>query len=176
MTQQERIELEILSRAPRPGGAVARRWIGRARNRWVGSAPLACTRLGTPVSRRSQIATARFLATTAYGDADSIEAERRTLRRGIQDLFGVTRRQAWMIVRAAENDLDRDAHGAAAQVRDAFDTNQRMRIMGLAWELAYADGLIPAFGRVLADRIGAMAGLHPEQAVAARSFANPPWI
>ncbi|MBW2393782.1 MAG: TerB family tellurite resistance protein [Deltaproteobacteria bacterium] len=176
MTEQERIELEMLSRAPRPGGTVARSWIGRARNRWIGGAPLATTRLGAPSSHRIQVATARFLATTAYGDADSIEAERRTIRRGIQDLFGVTRRQAWRVVRAAENDSNRDGHEAAAQVRDAFDTNQRMRIMGLAWELAYADGLIPAFGRVLADRIGAMAGLHPEQAIAARSFANPPWI
>ena len=122
------------------------------------------------------MATARFLATTAFADADSIEAERRTIRRGIQDLFGLTRRQAWRILRAAENAADRDAHESAARVRDSFDTSQRMRIMGLAWELAYTDGLIPAFGRVLADRIGAMAGLHPHQAVAARSLANPPWI
>ncbi|MCP5065767.1 MAG: hypothetical protein GY946_04305 [bacterium] len=122
------------------------------------------------------MATAHFLAMTAYGDADSIEAERRTIRRGVQDLFGLTRRQARLIVLSAESETDRDGHESAAQVCSAFDTDQRMRIMGLVWDLAYADGLIPAFGRVLADRIGAMAGLHPDQAVAARSFANPPWI
>jgi len=137
---------------------------------------LARDRRGEPVSRPLQVATARFLATTAYADADSIHAERRTIRRGIQDLFGVTRKQARAIVRAAEGDAGRGDPGFAAQVRDAFDTAQRMRIMGLAWELAYADGLIPAFERVLADRIGAMAGLLPHQAIAARSFANPPWI
>lgn len=176
MGQQEQFEPVAESRALRPGGAVARRWLGRARIRLIGGAPLASDRHGAPVSRRLQVATARFLATTAYADADSIEAERRTIRRGIQDLFGVTRREARTILRAAECAADRDAHQSAAQVRSAFDTSQRMRIMGLAWELAYTDGLLPAFGRVLAGRIGALAGLHPHQAIAARSFANPRWI
>ncbi len=176
LLDREYIETNTAFRRGRRVEAVARRWIGRARIRLTGGAPLARDRYGLPVSRPLQIATARFLVTTAYADADSIEAERRTIRRGIQDLFGVTRRQATAILRLAESDVDRRGHDPAAQVRDAFDTSQRMRIMGLAWELAYTDGLMPAFERVLADRVAAMAGLHPHQAVAARSFANPPWI
>lgn len=137
--------------------------------------PLSRDRNGRPVSRPLQIATARFLVSTAYGDADSIRAERRTIRRGIQDLFGVSRRTAQVILDAADRG-DPRGDEPAERVREAFGLDQRMRIMGLAWELAYTDGLLPIFERVLADRIGAMAGLRPHQAVGARSFANPPWI
>ena len=156
-------------------GPRLRRTLDRLRSRVTGRGPLARDRNGRRVSRPLQIATARFLAATAYGDGDSIRAEHRTIRRGIQDLFGVSRRSARMILEAAGRE-DPRGNDPAVCVRDAFDLHQRMRIMGLAWELAYTDGLMPIFERVLADRIGALAGLMPHQAVAARSFANPPWF
>ncbi len=160
--------------AQRVGEGAARRIVERLRGLWE-DAPLAFDPLGRPVSRDLQIATARFLAITAYGDADSIGAERRTIRRGIQDLFGISRRAARRIVEEAGSG-EVPPEEPAAQVREEFDLHQRMRIMGLAWELAYADGLLPTFERVMADRVGALAGLHPHQAIAARSYANPPWI
>ncbi len=148
-----------------------RRVVDRWRRRVSGAAPLACDVAGRPVSRRLQVATARFLAITAYADADSIDAERRTLRRGIRQLFGVSRREARRIVAQAEWQ-GTAWEEPAAQVRDGFGLEQRMRIMGLAWDLARADGLLCAFERVLAPRVGALAGLQPRQAEAARHYAN----
>ena len=156
---------------PRPARRAWRRVVERA----LGAAPLAQDRAGRPVTRELQVATARFLTTTAYGDADSIGAERRTIRRGIQALFGVSRREAQGILAEADSS-DVLSDEPAARVRQDFDLDQRMRIMGLAWDLAHTDGLVPIFERVLADRVGALAGLHPHQAEAARSFATPRWI
>ncbi len=153
----------------------ARRLFARVLNRGDQQGALSQDRFGRPVGRSVQIATAQFLRVTAYGDADSIGAERRTIRRGIQGLFGLTRRNAEAIVDLADrSETPLDEPGAL--VREVFDVQQRMRIMGLAWELAHADGLLPIFERVLADRVGALAGLRPHQAFAARSLANPRWI
>lgn len=166
---------EVPSQAPhRPVGPAQRVW-RRVVQRALRPAPLAHDRLGRPVTRELQVATARFLTTTAYGDADSIGAERRTIRRGIQALFGLTRRDAQCILA----DADREAYASdepAARVRQDFDLDQRMRIMGLAWDLAHTDGLVPIFERVLADQVGALAGLHPHQAEQARSFSTSRWI
>ena len=148
-----------------------RRIVDRWRRRVSGAAPLARDVAGRPVSRRLQVATARFLAITAYADADSIDAERRTLRRGIQQLFGIPRREARRIVAQAERQCT-DWGEPAAQVRDGFGLEQRMRIMGLAWDLARADGLLPAFERVVAPQVGALAGLQPREAQAARCYSG----
>jgi len=165
-------------RDPGPARQAAARAPQPAPRPWVllrSQPPLALDRFGKPAAHALQVATARFLTETAYGDADSIGAERRTIRRGIQSLFGLSRRQAGRILRDADQRAA-SSEEPAARVRAEFDLDQRMRIMGIAWDIAHADGLLPIFERVLADQVGALAGLHPHQAFAARRFATPRWI
>jgi uncharacterized tellurite resistance protein B-like protein len=122
-----------------------------------------------------RVATVALLLETAWQDADYESHERRTILRGVEREFGLSRQDAEsLMAKADEARRSRDdVESFAAQLGGRYDREQRKRIAALVWKVVYADLVVAKAEVAFATRIALLAGLTPAECQEARerSFA-----
>jgi uncharacterized tellurite resistance protein B-like protein len=113
-----------------------------------------------------RVATVALLLETAWQDADYESHERRTILRGVEREFGLSRQDAESLMAKADGAF-------AAQLAGRYDREQRKRIAALVWKVVYADLVVAKAEVAFATRIALLAGLTPAECQEARerSFA-----
>lgn len=111
-----------------------------------------------PVSKKTddvQIATAALLIESAMSDEDYSDTEKETITIILQRHFSLDTEEAVSVIQDAE-----DAHSKSDQllyftrtVKENFPLEDRVQIIEMMWEIAYADGVLSKFEANLVRRI-----------------------
>ncbi|ROR34610.1 TerB family tellurite resistance protein [Inmirania thermothiophila] len=110
---------------------------------------------GLDAERRLRLAAAVLLAETARADLDIAEAERRALAALVARTFGLDAGEAAALVEeavaAAESAVSLYEH--TALVNAHWSPQERARLIGLMWRVAYADGRIDRYEEHIIRRV-----------------------
>ncbi len=105
-----------------------------------------------------QLAASALLVETAIMDGRFDEAERTTIQRLLAARFSLESSTAGALIAEAE-----DAVGESHQlfrftkaINDHFSAEQRVELMEMLWEVAYADGVVDAYEENLLRRIAGL--------------------
>lgn len=118
----------------------------------------------------AQLAAAALLFEAARMDDQISEAERARVLALVRKRFGLTEEEARTLVAAAESKTAGPApwHGFAAVIRDHFSEDERIAIVEMLWEVAYADGALHDLEASLLRRIGGLLYVSDRDRGAAR--------
>ncbi len=102
-----------------------------------------------------QIATAALLIEAAMSDEDYSDTEKETIITVLQRHFSLNAEEAASVIKEAE-----EAHSKSDQllyftrtVKENFPLEDRVEIIEMMWEIAYADGVLSKFEANLVRRI-----------------------
>ncbi len=142
------------------------RVIGLLRRR----APLARDKSGEGADPELQLAIAGLLLETAYGDAEYVPEERKTILRGIERELGLASEEALRLLERAERSRPQggDLSSISTRITRRYDLDQRKRIAALLWRVVYADRVLDRAEEIFANRVMDLAGLSREEAEEAR--------
>lgn len=135
-----------------------------------GGAPLATDKNGEPADPQLKVATAALLLEMAHHDDEYVHNEQKTILRGLEREFGLSRDDAFYLLARAERTRPKggDMSAIGEQILSHYDHEQRKRIAVLAWKVVYADQIVDEAEVELAGRMMVAGGLTPEEAQEAR--------
>jgi uncharacterized tellurite resistance protein B-like protein len=89
-----------------------------------------------------RLAAAVLLVEMARADADHSGPERDVLRQELQQRFGLDAGAAQALLAAAEHSVDTSVslHSFIDDINTGLDYPQRLSVLGMLWQVAYADG------------------------------------
>ena len=104
------------------------------------------------------LAATALLVETAVMDETFDEAERATITRLIGARFALDPAAAQALVVEAEQAVDASIQlfGFTKSINDHFSPEQRVELMEMLWEVAYADGIVHDFEENLLRRIAGL--------------------
>ena len=104
------------------------------------------------------LAATALLVETAVMDVTFDEAERATITRLIGARFALDPAAAQALVVEAEQAVDASIQlfGFTKSINDHFSPEQRVELMEMLWEVAYADGIVHDFEENLLRRIAGL--------------------
>lgn len=104
---------------------------------------------------RVQIAAAALLIELARQDTSFDDDERETIERVVRSGFGLTDQDAHDLIEQAELEQSSawDDWLFREKVRSAFTPEERLKVVEMLWEVAYADGSVSPFEASLIQRI-----------------------
>jgi uncharacterized tellurite resistance protein B-like protein len=105
-----------------------------------------------------QMAVAALLIETARVDHALGDDERQLIGRLLERRFGIAADQARMLEAAAERRAENSAQlfGFARTINEQTEREQRVAVIELLWEVAYADGVLDPLEDSLLRRIGGL--------------------
>jgi uncharacterized tellurite resistance protein B-like protein len=105
-----------------------------------------------------QLAVAALLVEAALMHEDFSDEERRIIERLLAERFELSAAEAHDLVESAEREAQRSAQlfGFTSQVVRAFDEQQRIALIEMLWEVAYADGELDAHEDSLLRRVAGL--------------------
>lgn len=123
---------------------------------------------------RVRVAVLALLLEVSQVDRELSEDERATVLRLARERFGLDAGAAGPLVELADTLLaaSLDDWIFTRTVRDAFDAGERLEVVRMLWQVAFADGRLRPFEQALVERIGARLGLAPEAVAQAREQAG----
>lgn len=141
-------------------------------------------RRGAPAQSRSgaqadlelQAATAILLLEAAYGDESYAWREHRTIMKGLEREFGLSRKEALDLLERA-NEIRPPVVKLADVtdvIRDRFDEEQRQEIRRLVQRVIETDGDVAEWEAAFASHVARALGLSGEDARAARQVGGQP--
>jgi uncharacterized tellurite resistance protein B-like protein len=112
--------------------------------------------------QRLRLAAAALLIEMARVDEGADESERRRLAQLLAQRFSLSSSAAEALVEEAEEEADRSSQLFAytREIKDAFDYDERVELLELLWEIAYADDRLHHLEANLMRRITGL--LHVE--------------
>jgi uncharacterized tellurite resistance protein B-like protein len=112
--------------------------------------------------QRLRLAAAALLVEMARVDEGADESERRRIAQLLAQRFSLSSSAAEALVEEAEEEADRSSQLFAytREIKDAFDYDERVELMELLWEIAYADNRLHHLEANLMRRITGL--LHVE--------------
>lgn len=127
-----------------------------------------------PEPRALQLATAALLIEVARIDRDLDERERAVVLRAVSDKFGLSAGEADEIARLAEDEMRaaNDYFQFTSLINRSFGQPQKIRVVELMWEVAYASDGIDAHERHLLRRIADLLHVPHGDYVAAQARAR----
>jgi uncharacterized tellurite resistance protein B-like protein len=135
---------------------------------------LARDRSGQQSDLELQAATAILLIEAAYGDAEYVWREHRTILKGLEREFGLGKREVLELLGRA-NEI-RPPVVKLADVTDVicdrFTKQQREEVVRLVWRVIGADGSVDEWEGVFGDHVAKVLGLTSDEARAARARAT----
>ena len=142
--------MELLRRAPPPTNAT----------------------VGAPFARR-EIAVVALLIEAAQIDRASSTEELAAVERIVRERFGLDAAVAGQLIAAARSQLDASLEDwvFAVAVREAFTLDERAAILGLLWEVIYADGRLAVLEESLLRRLARQLRVGDAECEAARARA-----
>ncbi len=106
----------------------------------------------------NQVAAVALLVEAAVMDGDFDAAERRTIARLVSRQFGLEAAQVEDLIRAGEEAVEASSqlYAFTRVVKEGFDFEQRIRMIEMLWEVAYADGELHDFEASLVRRVAGL--------------------
>ncbi len=128
--------------------------------------------VGTPFPRR-QLAVVALLIELAQSDRRVPPEEAATIERIVRDRFGLDGDTAARLIAAARVELDAALEDwiFATAVREAFDAREIVDIVGLLWEVVYADGRLARLEKSAMRRLCEQLGVGDAERESARAQA-----
>jgi uncharacterized tellurite resistance protein B-like protein len=113
---------------------------------------------GAPPPARHRVAAAALLVEAARADGSFGGAERQRIERLLHQQFELEPEEADALLQAAEAAAEDSAdwHGFTRDVLKAFDPAERVRLVEMLWEVAYADGVLHDYEASLLRRVGGL--------------------
>ncbi len=120
-----------------------------------------------------QVAVAALLVEAATMDSDFDADERATIARLLRARFGLEERDAQELVALAETHIADAAelYGFTRIVKDRFSHDERVEMMQMLWEVAYADGELHDYEANLMRRIAGLIFVSDRESGEARKRA-----
>ena len=128
--------------------------------------------VGAPFARRD-VAVVALLIEAAQIDGDSTPDELEAMQRIVRERFGLDAAVAAKLFATAQSQLAASLEDwiFADAVREGYTADERAEILGLLWEVVYADGRLVRFEEVLLDRMGSELNVDEAEREAARAQA-----
>ena len=128
--------------------------------------------VGVPFARR-EIAVVALLVEAAQIDRTCSAGELAAILRIVGARFGIDAAAAEELIAAARSQLDASLEDwvFAAAVREGFTEDERADILGLLWEVIYADGSLARLEESLLHRLSRQLRVGTAEAEAARAHA-----
>ncbi|MCH7864358.1 MAG: TerB family tellurite resistance protein [Proteobacteria bacterium] len=106
----------------------------------------------------TQVAAVALLVEAAVMDGDFDDGERRTIARLVGRQFGLEAAAVEDLIRAGEEAVDASSqlYAFTRVVKEGFDFEQRVRMIEMLWEVAYADGELHDFEASLVRRVSGL--------------------
>lgn len=112
-----------------------------------------------------ELATAALLIEVLRSDAHKDPAEESAVLRAVHEKFGLEADEAQTLVRLAEEEVKQanDYYQFTSLINQRFDQAQKIRIVELMWEVAYADGELAAHENHVMRRVAELLHVaHPD--------------
>lgn len=134
------------------------------------------TRRDTPAAAPDdciRVASAALLVEAATLDGHMDDAEREHIHHLIEGHFGLSRDEAEEVFSQAMDEVDRSVQilGFTRVVKDKFEYDERVRMIEMLWEVAYADGHLHDYEANLVRRISGLLFVSDQDSGAARKRA-----
>lgn len=128
--------------------------------------------VGAPFARR-EVALVALLIEAAQIDRSSNAEELAAIERIVRDRFGFDATAAGQLIATAQDQLDAALEDwvFAAAVREGFTVQERAEILGLLWEVVYADGKLARFEESLLHRLSRQLRVGESESETARAQA-----
>jgi uncharacterized tellurite resistance protein B-like protein len=93
---------------------------------------------------RVQLATVALLVEAAQMDAEFGDAERAKIAELVEIRFGLAAAEGSALLRAASDKVEQsvEVFGFTREIKNAFSPEERIEMMEMLWEVAYADGVL----------------------------------
>jgi uncharacterized tellurite resistance protein B-like protein len=93
---------------------------------------------------RVQLATVALLVEAAQMDAEFGDAERARIAELVESRFGLAAAEGSALLRAASDKVEQsvEVFGFTREIKNAFSPEERIEMMEMLWEVAYADGVL----------------------------------
>ncbi len=106
----------------------------------------------------TQVAAVALLIEAAVMDGEFDPAERRTIARLLGDRFGLDGAEVEDLIAAGEDAVERSNQLFAFTrvVKQGFDFDERIRMIEMLWEVAYADGELHDYEASLVRRVAGL--------------------
>ena len=113
---------------------------------------------GGRASNDLQLAAAALLVEAARQDDDYDLSERRVIEGLLRDRFSLIAEEAEHLIEAAEAAADHavELYTYTRRIKDAFDEDERIRIIEMLWEVVYADGKVDHLEANLLRRVAGL--------------------
>ncbi len=120
-----------------------------------------------------RLAAAALLVEAAMMDGTLDDLERASILSLLQDRFRLTTEEAGELLRDAETSVDRSTQlqPYARSIKDGFDYDERVGLIEMLWEVAYADGQLHDYESNLVRRICGLLYVSDQDSGAARKRA-----
>jgi uncharacterized tellurite resistance protein B-like protein len=131
------------------------------------------TAVAKPSAEPARLACAAVLARAAQLDGKLDEGEEAAMLRLMTERFSIDEAAAREILAEAVDDLDasNDIYRYTKVLRDAFDEAERIDLMEMLWEVAYADGTLHELEAQLMRRMAGLMFVDDRDSGAARKRA-----
>ena len=128
--------------------------------------------VGTPFAR-TEIAVVALLIEAAQIDRASSTEELAAVERIVRERFGLDAAVAGQLIAAARSQLDASLEDwiFGVAVREGFTPDERADILGLLWEVVYADGQLARFEESLLHRLASQLRVGEAERETARAHA-----
>ncbi len=106
----------------------------------------------------TRVAAVALLVEAAVMDGEFDPAERRTIARILEDRFGLEGAEVEDLIAAGEDAVERSHQLFAFTrvVKQGFDFDERIRMIEMLWEVAYADGELHDYEASLVRRVAGL--------------------
>jgi len=117
-----------------------------------------------------EAAAVALLVEAAVMDGDFDDAERRNIARLLQERFGIAAAAAGELLAAGEQAVKNSSqlYAFTRVIKDNFNADQRVQMIEMLWEVAYADGELHDFEASLVRRVGGLIHVPDRDGGAAR--------
>ncbi|HJU19948.1 MAG TPA: TerB family tellurite resistance protein [Stellaceae bacterium] len=104
------------------------------------------------------VVSAALLVEVANSDQHFDEAERATIARLLEQRFGLSPDEAQGLLVAGKREADRSVEifHLIRTINEQFSHDERIELIEMLWEVAYADGVLDKFEDTLLRRIGGL--------------------
>lgn len=124
-----------------------------------------------PHSHEEQsIAAAALLVEAAQLDGNYSEEEAETIRRLLAERFDLSKADAQALLEIASEHQDHavELHKFTNQIKENFSHEERIELIEMLWEVAYADGVLHDYEANLLRRVGGLIHVPDRERGAAR--------
>lgn len=121
-----------------------------------------------------QLAVATLMVEAAHMDSSFDDAERETITRHLAQRFELDHDAAERLIQAAEAKAEdnTELYRLSRTIKDSFGHEERVELMQMLWEVAYADGELHNFEANLMRRMAGLVYVSDQESGEARKRAQ----